>query len=184
MTPQARWISGAPHSFHGAVCYDHGHLFAPICHDPVSRDAGYLEESSSPHLVLAGVHTSPIPKTENLGRTRPLDTSPGHGVALSPSAQGCLLGYPTTGGVMGPGSAEHLATASGWYRLSRGERQSQAETGHTESFHVGQAGDRLERRGLWFAREYEDGHPARRRRSDSALGLCVCDCPDMENSRE
>jgi hypothetical protein len=71
--PQQCPTHGHPHPLHSAVCYDHGHLFAPFCHDPVSRDARHLEKPSSPHPVLAGVHASPLSRAENLGRTRPLD---------------------------------------------------------------------------------------------------------------
>src|SRR5712692_642212 len=42
--PQECPTPGHLHPLHGAVCYDHGHLFAPVCHDPVSRDARYLEK--------------------------------------------------------------------------------------------------------------------------------------------
>src|SRR2546428_13776412 len=76
--PQECPTHGHSHPLHGAVCYDHGHLFAPFGHAPVSRDARHLEKPSSPHPVLAGVHASPVPRAENLGRTRPLDASPGH----------------------------------------------------------------------------------------------------------
>src|SRR5215217_763484 len=100
MTPQTQRISGAPHSLHGAACYAHHHLCAPVRHGPVSRDARHVEKPASPPPVLAGLHASPVPRTENLGRTRPLDASPGHSVALSPSA----------GGMGGPGSPRDLAT--------------------------------------------------------------------------
>src|SRR5574341_148306 len=118
--PQQCPTHGHSHPLHSVVCYDHDHLFAPFCHDPVSRDARHLEKPSSPHPVLAGVHASPVSRAENLGRTRPLDASPGHGLALSPSAQGELLECPCAGGVVGPGSPQHLATAQGWHPLSRG----------------------------------------------------------------
>src|SRR5438445_8674418 len=111
--PQACPTHGHSHPLHSVVCDDHGHLFAPVCHHPVSRDARYLEKPASPHPVLAGVYASPVPRAENLGRTRPLDTSPDHGLALSSSAQGELLEYPCAGGMVGPGGPEHLATAQG-----------------------------------------------------------------------
>src|SRR5215470_20232046 len=114
------------------VCYDCRHLRAPLCHDPVSRDAWHLEKPSSPHPVLAGLHASPLPRAENLGRACPLDPSPGDRLALSSRAEGGLLGYPFAGGMGGPGSPEHLAPTQGWHRVSRGGRQSQAQAGHTE----------------------------------------------------
>src|SRR5207253_7833566 len=68
--PQACPTHGHSHPLHSVVCDDHGHLFAPVCHHPVSRDARYLEKPASPHPVLAGVYASPVPRAENLGRTR------------------------------------------------------------------------------------------------------------------
>src|SRR5215467_3308068 len=62
----------------------------------------------------------PLPRAENLGRTRPLDASPGHGVALAPSAEGQLLACPSVGGMVGPGSPRDLAAPQGWHPLSRG----------------------------------------------------------------
>src|SRR5882724_11860504 len=37
--PQACPTHGHSHPLHSVVCDDHGHLFAPVCHHPVSRDA-------------------------------------------------------------------------------------------------------------------------------------------------
>src|SRR4029434_3058105 len=109
MTSQTRRISGAPHSFHWAACYAHPHLGARVSHGPVSRDAREVEKPASPPPLLAGLHAGPLPRAENLGRTRPLDASPGHGVALSPSAEGQLLECPSAGGMVGPGSPRDLA---------------------------------------------------------------------------
>ena len=78
------------------VCDDCHHLRAPLCHDPVSRDARHLEKPSSPHPVLAGLPASPLPRAENLGRTCPLDSGLDHGLALAPRAEGGLLEYPGT----------------------------------------------------------------------------------------
>src|SRR5947208_3915700 len=102
--PQECLTSGPFHPLHGMACYGRGHLLAPVCHHTISRDARYLEKPPSPHPVLAGLHASPVPRAENLGRTRPLDASPGQGVALSPSAEGQLLACPSAGGMVGPGS--------------------------------------------------------------------------------
>src|SRR5713226_2963582 len=118
--PQECPTHGHSHPLHGAVCYDHGHLFAPVRHAAVSRNARYLEKPSSPHLVLACVHASPVSGTENPGRTRPMDASPDHGLALSPSAQGELLRCPYPGGLVGSGSLQHLAAAQQRGPVSRG----------------------------------------------------------------
>src|SRR5215467_11353233 len=91
----------SPPPFAQAGCHDPGHLFAPFCHDLVSRHARPLEKPASLHPVLAGLHASPVPRAENPGRTGPLDASPSHGVALSPYAQGDLLGRPSADGVVG-----------------------------------------------------------------------------------
>ena len=51
------WCKRHAHPFYGAVCYlDFYHLFAPVCHDALSRDAWHLERSSPAYPVLAGVH--------------------------------------------------------------------------------------------------------------------------------
>src|SRR5215472_14529737 len=133
MTPQTRRISGAPHSLHGAACYAHHHLCAPVRHGPVSRDAWHVEKSASPRPLLAGLHTGPLPRAENLGRTRPLDASPGHGVALAPSAEGRLLEYPSAGGMVGPGSLQHLATAQGRHTVSWRGWECETQAGDKES---------------------------------------------------
>src|ERR671931_2561511 len=102
------------HLLHGAVGYGYGHLFAPVLHHPVSWDARHLERSAPPHAVLAGLHAGPLPRAQNLGSTGPLDPCPGHGVALSPCAQGELLECASAGGVVGPRSAQNLAATRGW----------------------------------------------------------------------
>src|ERR1041384_441444 len=99
---------------YGVVCYGYGYLFAPVRHPPGSWYARHLEKPSSPHLVLAGLHAGPLPRAQNFGRTGSLDFCPGHRVALSPLAQGELLACASTGGVVGPGSAQYLAAARGW----------------------------------------------------------------------
>jgi len=66
--PQVSLVQGYSHPLHGAVCYDFHHLFAPVCHDALSRNAWHLERSSPAYPVLAGVYASPLPGTENLGR--------------------------------------------------------------------------------------------------------------------
>src|SRR5215468_1863595 len=123
MTPyksMSKWvcdrIEAQEHLTHGhfpplqsMVCDDCHHLRAPLCHDPVSRDARHLEKPSSPHPVLAGLHASPLPRAENLGRACPLDAGLDHGLALAPRAEGGLLEYPSAGGVVGAGSLQHLA---------------------------------------------------------------------------
>src|SRR2546425_4915577 len=118
--PQECPTHGHSHPLHGAVCSDHGHLFAPFCHDPVSRNARHLEKPSSPPPLLAGLHASPLPRAENLRRACPLDTGLDHGLALAPRPQGGLLEYPSADSVVGPGSLQHLATAQGRNTVSWG----------------------------------------------------------------
>src|SRR2546425_161540 len=118
--PQECPTHGHSHPLHGAVCSDHGHLFAPFCHDPVSRDARHLEKPSSPHPVLAGLHASPLPRAENLGRTLPLDPGGHHRVAFPPLGEGELLACASAAGVVGPRSAQHLAAVRAWGHPSCG----------------------------------------------------------------
>src|SRR2546425_11191553 len=82
---------GHLHPLPGMACYGRGHLLAPFCHHPVSRDARHLEKPPSPHTVLADFHASPLPRAENLGRACPLDPNPGDRLALSSRAEGGLL---------------------------------------------------------------------------------------------
>src|SRR5262245_27056446 len=131
--PQECPTPGHLHPLPKAVGYDPGHLFAPFCHDLVSRHARHLEKPTSLHPVLAGLHASPVPRAENLGRTRSLDTSPSHGVALSPCAQGDLLGRPSADGVVGGGSLADLAPAQGWDAFSRRIWQCETQAGDAES---------------------------------------------------
>src|SRR5262245_5689506 len=67
MATQKRRIPGYPHSLHGAAGSGQSQLFAPFCHDPVSWDAWHRDKPSSPHLLLAGLHASPVPSVANLG---------------------------------------------------------------------------------------------------------------------
>jgi hypothetical protein len=89
--PQGYLVHGHSHPVHGAVCYDHSHLFAPVGHGSLSRDAGHLERSPPSHPVLAGGQASPLPGAENLGRTCALAPGLAHGVAVPPPAEGELL---------------------------------------------------------------------------------------------
>src|SRR6266567_4296904 len=73
----------SPHPFYGAASYGHGHLFAPVRHDPVSRDAWQVEKSPPPRALLARGHAGPFPRAANLGRPRPLAPRRDHGGALS-----------------------------------------------------------------------------------------------------
>src|SRR5712691_6463997 len=114
MTTQERLRPCHLHPLHGAVCDGDGHLFAPFRHHAVARYAWHLARSSPPHAVLAGWHAGPLPGAQNLGRTRPLDPCPGHGLVLAPLAQGELLAWASAGGVVGPSSASHLAATQGW----------------------------------------------------------------------
>ena len=50
----------SPHPFYGAASYGHGHLFALVRHDPVSRDAGHVEKSPPPRALLARGHAGPL----------------------------------------------------------------------------------------------------------------------------
>ena len=59
-------MHGHFHPLQGAVCYDHGHLFAPVCHAPVSWDSRRLEKPSSPPPLLVGLHASPLSRAEDL----------------------------------------------------------------------------------------------------------------------
>src|SRR5215470_19205147 len=133
MTTQKCRIPGYPHSLHGAAGYGHSHLFAPVCHDPVSRDAWHLEKPSSPPPLLAGLHASPVPRAENLGRACPLDSGLDHGLALSPRAQGGLLEYPSAGGVVGAGSLQHPAPAQGRHTVSWGGWECETQAGDAAS---------------------------------------------------
>jgi hypothetical protein len=73
----------------------------------------HLERSSSSHPVLAGVYASPLPGTEDFGRTCALDPSLDPGVAVPPPAEGELLEYPYVGDVVGRRSFACFATAEG-----------------------------------------------------------------------
>src|SRR5688572_32006999 len=64
--------------------YDQGHVLAPVRYSVVSRYARHVEKPSPSHVVLAGRHASPLSRSQNAGRTGPMDTSSGHGMALSP----------------------------------------------------------------------------------------------------
>ena len=97
--------------------YDQGHVLAPVRYALVSRYARYVERPSPSHLVLAGRHASPLSWSQNVGRTGPLDPASGHGVALSPLVECGLLGCSCPGGMVGPRSAQHLATAQRWHSL-------------------------------------------------------------------
>src|SRR5262245_59333915 len=99
------------HSCHGTAGYDHSHLFAPVRHPPLSRDAWHLEKSPPPYAVLARGDASPLPWAEDRGRTYPLDPSACHSLALASSAQSRLLGCPSAGHVVCRGSPADLATA-------------------------------------------------------------------------
>ena len=133
MPSQTQRISGAPHSCYGAASHGHCYLFAPVRHDPVSRYARHLERSSPSRPVLAHCHASPVSRAENLGRTGPLDAGLDHRLALSPRAQGRLLGCPCAGGVVGRGSAADLATTQGRDTPSGGGWQCQTQAGDAES---------------------------------------------------
>src|SRR5438874_12036918 len=104
--PQECPTYGHSHPLHGAVGYDHDYLFTPFCHAPVSRDARHLEKPSSLHPVLAGLYAGPVPRTENLGRTCPLDSGSGDRLAFPSPAAGELLEYSSAGGMVGPGGPE------------------------------------------------------------------------------
>ena len=73
-----------------------------------------------------------LPRAENLGRAGPLDPGPGDRLALSSRAEGGLLGYPSAGGMVGPGSPEHLAPAQGWHLYLVGDGSHKPEAGPTE----------------------------------------------------
>src|SRR5262245_8128627 len=133
MATQECVISCLPHRFLGAACYGYGHLFAPVRHDPVSRDARHLEKSAPPRSVLAGLHASPVPRAQNLGRTRPLDTGLDHGLALAPRPQGGLLEYPSTARVVGSGRLQYLATAQGRQTLSWRGWECETHARHPET---------------------------------------------------
>ena len=105
---QERLTHRYSHPLQGMVCYDCGHLFAPVRHDPFSWYAWRLATSSPSCTLLAYCHASPVSRAENPGRTRPLDAGFDHGVALSPRAQGRLLGCPCAGRVVGRRSAATL----------------------------------------------------------------------------
>src|SRR5499425_1827467 len=118
--PQVYLAYGHSHPLHGAVCDDHHHVFAPVCHDALSRNAWCLERSPPSPPVLAGVHASPLPRAENLGRTGALDPSIDHGVAVPPPVEGELLEYPCAGDMVGRGSPAYLAPTQGWDTSSCG----------------------------------------------------------------
>src|SRR5688500_14562255 len=112
LIPFAQWIG-----------YDPGHVLAPVRYALVSWYARHVERPPSPHPVLAGRHAGPVSGSENLGGAGSLDAVSDHRVAL-PSLVGCrLLGCSYAGGVVGPGSAQHLATAPRWHPLSGGRWQ-------------------------------------------------------------
>src|SRR4029078_11840775 len=119
-TPPECVISCLPQLFPGAACSDHGHLFAPVRHDPVSRDAGCLEKSASPHAVLADFHAGPLSRAQNLGRTRSLDPGLDHRMALPLPGESNVLECPSARGVVGAGSPAHLATTERRCPLSCG----------------------------------------------------------------
>src|SRR5262245_6863459 len=101
------------HLFESAACDDSCDLFAHFRHVPLSWYARCLAESSPPQSLLAHCHASPLPRTQNRGRTRPLDASRGDVLALGTCAEGNLLGCPSAGGMVGTESPEHLATPRG-----------------------------------------------------------------------
>src|SRR5438093_5994065 len=115
------------------VGYDCDYLFAPVRHSPFSWYARCLETSSSSCALLAYCHASAVSRAENLGRARPLDAGLDHRLALTPRAQGGLLGYPSAGNVVGRGSPADLATAKGRDTLSRRGWECETQAGDEKS---------------------------------------------------
>src|SRR5438046_3122909 len=110
------------------VCYDCGHLFAPVRHAPFSWDARRLETSSPACPLLAYRYASSLPWTENVGRAGTLDARLDHRLAGSVGAPGRLFGYPCPGSVVGRRSPADFATVQGWHALSRGGWECQTQT--------------------------------------------------------
>src|SRR3954452_1634184 len=130
---QERFTHGHSHPLQGMVCYDCGHLFASVRHDPFSRYARCLETPSPSRALLAHRHASPLSRAENIGRAGPLDSELDHGLAFSPCAQGGLLEYPSAAGVVGAGSLQRLATTPRRDAPSRGRWQCETQAGNTAS---------------------------------------------------
>jgi hypothetical protein len=106
------------HPFYLALpAYGHGHLFAAVRHDPISWDARHLEKPPSPRAGLARLYASAVSRTENVGRTGPLEPGGVHGGAFPPRAEG----------------RPDPAPAQGWDALSRGRWQWETQAGDTES---------------------------------------------------
>jgi hypothetical protein len=87
------------------VGYDCDYLFASVRYYLVSRYARRLATSSPSCALLADCHASAVSRAENFGRTRPLDAWLDHRLALAPRAQGCLLGCPSAGRMVGVAEA-------------------------------------------------------------------------------
>ena len=71
----------------GVAHADGLYLSAWLCDRGVSRYAHRVARSSSPYLLLAGVHASRAAGAPYLGRDGPVDSSDHHRVALGAPAQ-------------------------------------------------------------------------------------------------
>src|SRR5215471_1831075 len=112
----------------GAAHADGLHLSAWLCDLGVSRHAHRVARSSSPHLLLAGVHASRGPGATYLGRDSPVDASDHHSVALWPPAQSSLWERASARPLVGAGPVSHLVPASQWPPVSVWRWQSRRQT--------------------------------------------------------
>src|SRR4029453_1998225 len=130
---QERFTPSHSHLLQSMVGYDCSHLFASVHQHLVSRYARRLVPSSPSCALWADCHASAVPRAENVGRTRPLDASLHHRLALAPRAQGRLLGGASGGRMVGRGSVADLATTQGRDTASGGGWQCQTQAGDAES---------------------------------------------------
>src|SRR5215813_6390183 len=112
----------------GATHADGLHLSAWLCDPGVSWHAHRVARSSSPHLLLAGVHASRAPGATYVGRDGSVDPSDHHCVALRPPAQSRLLERASARPLVGAGPVGHLATTSQWGAVSLWGWESRRQT--------------------------------------------------------
>src|ERR1041384_2212672 len=117
----------------GAAHADGLYLSAWLCDPGVSRHAHRVARSSSPHLLLAGVHASRAPWATYVGRDGPVDPSDHHRMALWTPTQSDLLERTSHRELVGAGSLGHLATTTQWHFVSVWRRQSRRQTRPQES---------------------------------------------------
>jgi hypothetical protein len=119
---------------------DRLHLCAWFCECGMSRHAHRVARASSPDALLADVHASGAPGTQDLGSEGPVDTRHCHRLALWPLAHSDVLERPSPRELVGTGALGALAGprngvlslfSDGRHADNRGTKNPVAQKGRT-----------------------------------------------------